>query len=204
MMVRQRWTAISCVALSLLSPAFGQEATDAGKYRLVVIRGEGDQHNVKQGRSTSQAVMEVRDENDKPVAGVLLTFTLPSQGAGGSFVGGSQVTTLATNNAGRAAVTYTPNKVVGNYALKVSGNVQGQSVAASVTQTNIAAAAAGLSTGAIVAIVAVAAGAGIGAALASGGKKDPVGGGGPGITTGTPPGLRIDISPGGVQVLPRR
>ena len=197
----RQWTAISAVALCLLSPAFGQEATDAGKYRLVVIRGEGDQHNVKQGRATSQAVMEVRDENDKPVAGILLTFTLPSQGAGGAFVGGSQVTTLATNTAGRAAVTFTPNKVAGSYALKVSGNVQGQSVSASVAQTNLAAVAGGLSTGAIVAIVAVAAGAGIGAALAGGGgKKDTP----PVINTATPPGLRIDISPGGVQVLPRR
>lgn len=200
-MTKQQWTAISSVALCLLSPAFGQEATDAGKYRLVVIRGEGDQHNVKQGRATSQAVMEVRDENDKPVAGILLTFTLPSQGAGGAFVGGSQVTTLATNTAGRAAVTFTPNKVAGSYALKVSGNVQGQSVSASVAQTNLAAVAGGLSTGAIVAIVAVAAGAGIGAALAGGGgKKDTS----PVINTATPPGLRIDISPGGVQVLPRR
>ncbi len=199
-MTSQQWTAMGLIALCLLTPVLGQEATDGGKYRLVVIRGEGDQHNVKQGRATSQAVMEVRDENDKPVAGVLLTFTLPSQGAGGSFVGGSQVTTLATNSAGRAAVTFTPNKVAGSYAVKVSGNVQGQSLGASVAQTNIAAAAGGLSTGAIVAIVAVAAGAGIGAALAGGGKKTPT----PVINTATTPGLRIDISPGGVQVLPRR
>jgi hypothetical protein len=171
-------------------------AQEPGKFRLVVVRGEGDQHNIKKGRATSQAVVEVRDQNDQPVAGVILTFALPTQGASGTFVGGAQVTSLATNSLGQASVTFAPNQVAGQFALKVTGSVQGQSLSTSVAQSNLAA-TAGVSTGAMAAIVGVAAAAAVGVAVALNGGDKPT------PATNAPPpaaGLRLGINPGGIQI----
>lgn len=203
MSLGQAFACFLSFSLAVCMPA--QTATQAGeqKFRLVVVRGEGDQHNVKKGRATSQAVVEVRDENDRPVAGVLLTFTLPNQGASGAFVGGSQMTTVATGPTGQASVTFTPNNLQGAFSLKVSGAVQGQSLAATIAQTNIAIGAAALSTGAIIAIVAVAAGAAVGAGVLAGGgnNNNRVGPAAPPVNPVTPaPPLRIGVSPGGVLI----
>lgn len=185
--------ALASLQTATLMPAQEPPAA-AQKYRLVVTRGDGDQNSVKKGRATSQAVVEVRDENDRPVAGVLLTFALPTQGAGGSFVGGTQMTTVATNSLGQASATFTPNNVAGGFSMKVSGSVQGQSLSATIAQTNLVTAAA-LSTTALVTIIAVAAAGAAGAGLALRGKSDPRK---PDPLVATP--LRLSVGSGGVTV----
>lgn len=170
------------------------DGQEHGRFKLIVVRGEGDQHNVKKGRSTSQAVVEVRDENDRPVAGVLLTFALPAQGAGGSFVGGTQVTSLATDATGRASVTFTPNKAAGQYVVRVNGSVQGQPVSALIAQSNLAL-GGGLSSGAIVALIAAAAGAALGVAIGLDSSKPATG-----PAPVTAPALRVGINPGGITI----
>jgi len=164
-------------------------------YKLVILRGEGAQSNLKKGRATKE-VVEVRDRNDKPVGGVLLTFTLPRNGAGGTFVDGGQVTTVTTNNAGQATVTFQPNGVAGSYNIEVSGNVNGQPVNGQIAQANVA--AAGMSGAMVGVIVAVAAGAavGLGVALAGGSNNGSSGGPAP------QPGLRVGV--GTPTILPPR
>ena len=164
-------------------------------YRLIVLRGEGAQNNVKKGRATRQ-VVEVRDRNDKPVGGIVLTFSLPKTGASGTFVDGSQSTTVTTNATGQATVTVQPNSVAGSYNIEVNGNVNGQAVTGQIVQTNLAA-AAGMSGTTIGIIVAVAAGAavGIGVGLAGGSSSSNA----PAQT----PGLRVGVG-SGVTILPPR
>jgi hypothetical protein len=75
----------------------------------------------------------VIDAGNNPVGGVTVTFTPPSAGAGGSFVGG--VNTITTNSNGIAtAPTFTANGVAGSYS--VTASVFGLVTAATFTLTN--------------------------------------------------------------------
>ncbi|MCC6590373.1 MAG: hypothetical protein IT168_27015 [Bryobacterales bacterium] len=185
------------------TPAAAQEQPAAQpRFKINVIRGDGAQNRVTKGRATSQAVVEVRDENDRPVAGAIVTFTLPNTGPGGTFTSGGLTTTVTTNQAGQATATFTPNSVVGSYNIDVSAAVQGQTVTTSIVQTNLAmaAAAGGISGTTVGIIVAVVAAAAVGGAMAA------RGGGGGGNSSPAPaavtPGLRIGIG-GPVTIQPR-
>ena len=154
-----------CSALVACSPLWAQAAEGEGPYQLVVIRGDDAQNNIKKGRAT-KAVVEVRDRNRKPVAGIAVLFTLPDSGPSGVFVSGSTSTTVTTDSLGQAAVTYKPNSVPGQFNLKASA--KGQEV--TVKQGNAAGSTAALSTTAIVVIaVAAAVGVGLGVGLTRGG-----------------------------------
>lgn len=182
---QRKWLSVF-LALSLGCGAL--EAQDNQKFQLVVLRSEA-QNNIKKGRAT-KAVVEVRDENNKPVAGVILTFTLPREGASGVFTGGGQVTTVSTDGLGQASVTYQPNSVPGQFNIQVTGNHQGQSLTTGIAQANVATAAAVSATtiGIIVGVIA-AAGVGLGVGLTRGGNDSTSNGGGAGgvrITPGTP------------------
>lgn len=163
-------------------------AQDQPQLQLYVIRGENAQNNVKKGRAT-KAVVEVRDRNNKPVAGAAVLFLLPDSGPGGSFVGGAQSATVTTDSAGQASVTYTPNHVNGDFNIKVS--VKESNANASIHQKNDSASSAGLSTPALI-WLAVGAGAaiGVGVGLANSG-----GGGSTRATT-------VVLTPGGVSITP--
>lgn len=167
----------------------------APPYQLVVLRGDNAQNNIKKGRATKQ-VVEVRDRNNKPVAGVLLTFSLPRTGASGTFVDGAQLTTVTTDPAGQAAVTVQPNSVAGTYQIEVTGNVAGDPVSGRITQTNVAAAGMSGATIGILAAVAAGAAAGIALAVTNGGNNN-------GSGTATPPGVRIGVGSGVSVTAPR-
>lgn len=181
-------------ALSLLGAPGAAQAQEAPKYTIKVVLGDGARNNVKKGRATSRATVEVRDENDRPVAGAYLTFTAPNNGPSVKFLNGQTQTTAQTGANGQASVAYDANSVAGDFQISVSGTHQGVQMSTVIAQTNIAlAAAGGLSGAAIALIVAAAAGGGIAAAVAAGG-----GGGrttpGPGPAPPTPtPGITITV-----------
>lgn len=181
-------------ALSLVGAPGAAQAQEAPKYTIKVVLGDGARNNVKKGRATSRATVEVRDENDRPVAGAYLTFTAPNNGPSVKFLNGQTQTTAQTGANGQASVAYDANSVTGDFQIAVSGTYQGVQMSAMIAQTNVAlAAAAGLSGTAIALIVAAAAGGGIAAAVAAGG-----GGGrttpGPGPAPPTPtPGITITV-----------
>ncbi|MBL8296322.1 MAG: hypothetical protein JNN08_31045 [Bryobacterales bacterium] len=205
-MRRQRmacWLVAVAVCVHPWVAAAQQPQAAQPRFKINVIRGEGAQNRVTKGRATSQAVVEVRDENDRPVAGVIVTFTLPTVGPGGTFTSGGAMTTVTTNSAGQATATFTPNTVAGTYNINVSATLQGQTATATISQTNlaVAAAAGGISGSTIGIIVAAVAAAAVGGAMAARG-------GGNGAAPATPPpaavtpGLRIGIG-GPVAILPR-
>ena len=151
-----------CCAMLACSPGWAQTPEEQPRYQLVVIRGEDAQNNIKKGRAT-KAVVEVRDRNNNPVAGVAVLFLLPDSGAGGSFVGGTQTASVSTNSIGQASVTYTPNNVTGDFNLKASVKNGTNETNISIRQRNTATAvAAGLSTTAIVLLALAGAGLGVG------------------------------------------
>jgi hypothetical protein len=127
---------------------FGQDAPPPDSLKIAVIEGEGFTNNVKK-RTAREEIVEVRDRNNSPVPGAIVTFSLSSQGgAGGAFTAnGSNLVTVTTNQAGRAVAMFKPNAVQGAFKMNISASFHGQTAATSLTQTN-AIAAAGATGGA--------------------------------------------------------
>ncbi len=80
----------------------------------------------------------VRDLNNNPIAGVLVTFTAPVSGASGTFPGGATTVTATTDAAGVAtAAVFTANGTLGSYTVVAS--VENVATTASFALTNTAA-----------------------------------------------------------------
>jgi hypothetical protein len=148
----------------------GAAAQDTGlKLNLVVVEGDGAINNIRQ-RTAREPIVQVEDQNHKPIAGAAVVFTLPTQGAGGTFAGGQHTLTVISDSQGRAvAHGLKPNNVQGQYQIHVNASYSGQNANATISQSNAtaaagAAAAAGISTKLIV-ILAVAGAAAAGGAL---------------------------------------
>jgi hypothetical protein len=183
----------ACLIWLLLANALGAESPqDTPKLFINVIEGEGALNNVKQ-RVNREPVVQVEDENHKPIAGAAVVFFLPTSGPSGTFANGSQTLTVTTDSLGRATATgIRPNKYTGKMQIRVSASHGGQSVSTTITQMNVVGASggAGLSTTAkVLIVVAVAAGGAVGAVLATRGSGSSSSSTGPAaitITAGTP------------------
>jgi hypothetical protein len=186
--------------------AIAQDA--APKLNLVVVEGEGAINNIRQ-RTAREPVVQVEDENHKPIAGAAVVFSLPSQGAGGTFTGGSHSLTVMTDSQGRAvAHGLQPNNVKGQFQIHVNASYNGQTANANINQSNAVAAgaataaSAGISTKLIVILAAVAAAAAVGGLYASGA----IGGSNNGSLSQTiaPGATLVTITPGTGTVGPPR
>lgn len=157
-------TGLSFLLIFQLLPASAQ---DQGGLNLVIVEGEGAINNIRQ-RTAREPIVQVEDENHKPVAGAAVVFLLPNQGASGVFANGARSLTVMTDNQGRAvAHGFHPNAVQGQLQMKVSASYQGKTANATINQTNAvaaagAAAAAGISAKLIIILAAA------GAAVAGG------------------------------------
>jgi hypothetical protein len=160
--------------------AFAEQDPQAPRLSIVIVEGDGAINNIKQ-RTSRETIVEVQDENHKPVAGAAVVFLLPGDGPGGAFAGGAKSQTLTTDSAGRATMPkMQPNQATGNFQIRVNASSQGRTASAVIAQSNAAGAAAaggaagaaaGISAKTIVIIVAVAAAGAVGAAVGLKGKS---------------------------------
>jgi hypothetical protein len=142
-----------------------------GSLNLVIVEGEGAINNIRQ-RTAREPIVQVEDENHKPIAGAAVVFSLPSNGAGGTFANGGLSMTTTTDNAGRAVARgLRPNQVAGNYQIRVTASQGGRTASAVISQSNVigAGAAAGAATAAGISGKLIAVIAAVGAAAAAGG-----------------------------------
>ena len=196
--------------LTLLLAAMVALAQEAPlKLSLVVVEGEGAINNIRQ-RTAREPIVQVEDQNHKPVAGAAVVFTLPTQGAGGTFAGGSHTLTVMTDAQGRAVARgLRPNNVQGQYQIHVNASSGGQTASVTITQSNaLIAAGAGAAAGAaistkLIVIIAVAAAAAVGGGLYATGAIGGGGGNGTGSTVGSGTSL-VTINPGTGTVGPPR
>jgi hypothetical protein len=160
--------------------ALGQEPP-TGQLNLVIVEGDGAINNIRQ-RTAREPIVQVEDENHKPVAGAAVVFLLPDQGASGTFANGSHTLTVTTDAQGRAvAHGFHPNGVQGKLEMRVSASFQGKTANTTISQTNAVGAAAGAAAGGgmstklivILAIAGAAAAGGIIAATRGGGGSSP-------------------------------
>lgn len=145
---------------------------DAPKLRIVIVEGEGAINNVRQ-RVNREPIVQVEDENRKPIAGAAVVFFLPSQGPGGIFLNGSRSFTTITDAQGRAVMRgFRPNNLQGKFEIRVTASKNGQTASTNIHQTSASSGAgsgssAGMSAGTKWAIViAVVAAGAVGGAVA--------------------------------------
>jgi hypothetical protein len=164
------------------------------KIRVDILEGDGQIINIK-ARINPAPVVQVMDDKNQPVQGVLVVFFLPSQGPGGTFPDGSRNLTVSTDRSGHAtAAGIVPNNQTGQFSIRVSASYQGQTASAEITQVNVSGVSAsgtgggGLSAKAwiLIGVVAGAAVGGILAARGGGSGSSTVGNTGIVITAGTP------------------
>jgi hypothetical protein len=155
--------------LSLILALWIPLAAQAPLLNLVVVEGDGAVNNIRQ-RTAREPVVQVEDENHKPVAGAVVVFMLPSNGAGGTFANGAKTLTMTTDSKGQAVGRgLKPNGVKGQYQIRVNASHNGQTASVSITQTNAILSATGTTasssaiSGKLIAVLAV-----VGAAAAGG------------------------------------
>jgi len=174
-------------AFLLVLQILGGQVTTGPKLNIVVVEGDSAINNIRQ-RTAREPIVQVEDENRKPVAGAVVVFMLPSQGASGTFADGARSLTIVTDESGRAVGRgLRPNNASGQMQIRVTASFQGQTASATISQTNLAtagAAASGVSAKLIAVIVAA------GAAVAGGvvaGTRGSGSGTGPGPASAVPP-----------------
>jgi hypothetical protein len=152
------------------------------KLNIDIIEGEDAINNIRL-RTAREPIVEVTDENHKPIAGALVLFALPTSGPSGEFANGAQTLSVVTDAQGRAIATgFRPNTIPGRFEIRVNASYQGNTAERRIRQRNHK---PGLSTGAkvlIISAIIAAAAAGLAIGLTRGG-----GGTTPTVITAGPP-----------------
>jgi hypothetical protein len=168
---------------------------------ITVVQGEGTVSKTRE-RAAKDPVVQVEDENHRPLAGAAVVFTLPTEGATGVFGNGGKTLTVTTDPRGRATGQGLKlNEYPGKVVIHINASYRGLSVRTNITQFSEGPAVAakphtsGGHTGKILAIVALAGAAAAGGAyfgLRNNGSTGSSGGG-----TTPPPGTTpIGLTPG--------
>jgi len=183
------------IAITYAAPPVRAQAPEPQQLTISILEGEGAINNIRQ-RTAREAIVQVQDENHKPVAGVAVTFFLADHGASGVFSNGSRSLTVMTDTNGQAAMRgMVPNNMAGKMEIRVSARLGNLNADAVINQTNVAGAAAAggaaISGKVIALIVVIAAGAAVGAIVATHG-----GGSSPSTTPTTPTTPAVVITPG--------
>jgi hypothetical protein len=138
--------------LTIIAQSNGLAHQQAGeaikKLNIVIVEGDGAVNNARQ-RVARDPIVQVEDENRKPVAGAAVVFLLPNQGAGATFANGARSLTVLTDSNGQAAARgLQANRLTGQYQMRVTASANGQTTSISrLGMSNIAAAGAGAPRG---------------------------------------------------------
>jgi hypothetical protein len=102
---------------------------------IVVLEGDDVIDSIPLLRSIP-AVVEVRDSNDYPVEGASVTFTLPAQGPGGTFVGGAKAFTTRSDARGQATSPLVIPAGAGKFQIAVAAASNDRKAQIIINQTN--------------------------------------------------------------------
>ena len=91
--------------------------TTGERLNLVVLQGL-DAVNDVHAPTTTMLVVEVRDENYRPLEGATVEFELPPTGPSGSFEGGGRIKKAITNAQGQAFTAFEPNPAAGRFSIQ--------------------------------------------------------------------------------------
>ncbi len=146
----RRATAIVLAIFLLQAPAIfaqiaGISASKAGApmaLQIVILEGEDALNNIRQ-RTAREPIVQVQDENHKPVAGAVVLFTIKrgAKGASASFGGGATLAAVTGLDGIAVAKGLTPNALKGAFTINVQASVASVTASAVITQTNVISAA---------------------------------------------------------------
>jgi hypothetical protein len=105
--------------------------------QITILDGEGALNNIRQ-RTAREPIVEVKDENHKPVAGALILFAIQSNGPAGATFDGATTLSVTTDATGRAvAHGLTPNNKQGEFTIKVTATLGALTTFVIITQKNV-------------------------------------------------------------------
>jgi len=195
---------ICCMILTSVCPRLGAQAASGSPQLIITILDGEDALNDIRQRTAREPIVQVTDENHKPIAGAAVLFLLPGSGPSGSFADGAQTLSTVTDSTGRAvAQGLRPNTVSGSYNIHVKVTFNGSTSETNIHQQNVSghSSASQHATHAVSAKVvliavgvAVAAGAVVAALELSGGNSTVITAGTPNVGPPTPAaGIRIQL-----------
>lgn len=117
------------------APQAPKPAAPISSLKLLVLQGR-DAVNDIQGRTFTIPIIELRDDNDQPVEGAQVIFSLPANGPGGFFPGNTITFTTRTNAQGQASAPFTPNGVPGRFTIQVTATSIDRIGQVSIPQSN--------------------------------------------------------------------
>ena len=123
--------------------------------QIVILEGEDVSNNIKE-RTAREPIIQVQDENHKPVAGAAVLFSIDSQGghAGASFLNGAKTYTGTTDEDGKVtAHGFHPNTHTGQFHVNVTASKGQLTTHTSIAQTNVAVATTAATTAGITGFV---------------------------------------------------
>ena len=122
---------------SALKPASPPAQPTTDGLKIVIIKGANSTNSIFR-KFAEQPVVEIRDVDDKPVAGAEVIFQVPWTGPGAAFDDWLRALVVQTGPDGRAATRgMAPNNEEGQFNIKVMANYQGKSAVAVIPQTNV-------------------------------------------------------------------
>jgi hypothetical protein len=139
-----------CVVLLVLPPhAVGQQAPAATQtkpmaplptvqsLKVIPLAGNGEMNDLER-RIMAPLVVEVLDQNDRPVEGADVVFRFPLNGPGASFADQNSSKKVRTNTQGEAAATgWTANREVGIFQVHVTAIYGNQMGEATISMSNV-------------------------------------------------------------------
>jgi len=189
------WPRCLTVILALHSYTFSWAQAPASGLTITVLKGEGGKNSIK-SRTGTPIEIEVRDNQNKAVAGAQVIFQLPSFGASGSFPGGQLTERTTTGPDGHAIMTgFVPNDTPGRFNIKITADSGSLSGTAVVSEINVAELPSDRqkSRKSLWILLAAGAGGGVAAAvLAGGGSSTPA--------APPPPAPSVTVTPGTITV----
>ncbi len=149
------------LTILLAAPDVRAQAPAPAKLNILIVEGDGAINNIRQ-RTAREAIVQVEDENHRPVAGAAVLFLLPDSGPSGVFAGGGRTLMATTNAKGQAVANgLRVNNIAGKFQIRVEASYQGTTANTTITQNNAVVTAT--ASGKLVAILAA-----IGGAVAAG------------------------------------
>ncbi|MCE5308475.1 MAG: hypothetical protein LLG20_12620 [Acidobacteriales bacterium] len=119
------------------APPAAKPAPGPKSLKMIATQGEGATNRIKT-RSAVQPAVEVRDENEKPVANAQVVFQLPASGPGGVFYDLARTQTARTNERGQAVASgFAPNNIEGRFEIKVTASAGEATTSIVIAQSNI-------------------------------------------------------------------
>jgi len=119
--------------------AVASPGPSAPALKIVILEGEDVSNNIKE-RTAHEPIIQVEDENHKPVAGAVVLFSIYSQGgnAGASFLGGAKTFSGQTDANGQiVARGYRPNTHTGQFHINVTASKGNQTTHSTISQANV-------------------------------------------------------------------